>query len=235
MNQYRKQLHTFKHKENNTFVHVQTHHHGQLFLLSKGLFDQYYFHLIPTSEGYTLVPIHNESHLFIDDFDSIVQVLSNLPVHYNINDILMNNNYIPVDTLAEPNIGSAMNMIGSSPFLNSDDMSTSDDWYYYGIMPTTQREMYRHIDSLTFKYDSPNSTDGMYANAILFQDPNGIVHYCDDSMINVTLPCPLFGNLINVIKVDHDGNCINNEEYQKYCELAHSMPLPQHKYRVPKQ
>lgn len=243
MNPYNRPLETFKHNTSDTFVHVQFQQHGYEFLLSKGLFDQYYFRFIPHNDGNKLISIHDDSHLFVEDahFNSIIQVLSSLPSmqNYKIEDIITACDYSHVDTFNNLNTQNIVCNIASSPYMNSTDMSDPTDWYYYALFPSDEaydhipkREIYRRIGSLIFKYDSPNNTQGM-TYGVYYQRPDGMVTICDDSMINVELPYPLYGNLINVIKVDEQDRCINQEEYQKYCKLANRMPLPQHQYRKP--
>ena len=257
MNPYNHPLTTYKHNNSDTFVHVQLQKLGFEFLLSTGLYDQYYFRFNPYNEGDKLISIHDDSHLYVEDpyFNSIMQVLSTLPSleNYNIDDILTANDYSQVDTFSEPEHSPALSsiasvpynrtafsIIASVPYIASQEMLEPENWYYYAKFPSDEsydhipkREIYRKIGSLIFKYDSPDNTQGLYANGVLYLRPDGTVNICDDSMLNVELPYPLYGNLINVIEVDDNDRCINQDEYEKYCKLAQMMPLPQHQYRKP--
>ena len=230
---------TYKHNESNSFVHVlSSPEHGVEFLLSKGILDQYYFHFIPKKDGGVLSPIHDNSSLFENDelFTHIVQVLSNIPsmVYVSTYDIITNENY----HLVEPNSHTrdALNLVAQLPVLNDQQYLNEAEYAYAGEYSVNgkPRLVLCTLNQLVGKYDSPDSNQGMYTYAVMFQAlKDGYIFVHDDSIFNIELPYSLYGNLINTIKVDDNDRCINQEEYDKYIALSKYMIAPKLEERKP--
>lgn len=231
---------TFKHNESNSYVHVlSSPEHGVEFLLSKGLLDQYYFHFIPKNDGGVLIPIHDNSYLFENDelFTHIVQVLSNLSsmIYVCMYDIITNENY----HLVEPNIHTrdALNLVSQLNVINDKQYLDEAEYAYageYSEFNGKPRTVFCTLNHLVGKYDSPDSNEGLYTYAVMFQGhKDGDIFVHDDSIFNIDLPYSLYGNLINIITVDENDRCINQEEYEKYIALSKYMAFPKLEERKP--
>lgn len=239
------ELRSYKHNESNTYVHVRD---DQIFL-SKGLLDQYYFHLIPADIcGYFLRPIRHDSFLFYDDreFNIIIPALEKVLlspmvlVHqngkFNPHQTLLDNNYSLVDTYSNVDIRDAVSIISKLPLINDKHYLDTTKWNLLGSyhFDNTPRDLFSTEDEFIVKYDSTDSNKGMYTYSVFYQTQStGEIFVHLDSIFNIELPYVLFGNLINTIIVDDDDRCINQEEYEKYIALSKHMLSPRLEERKP--
>lgn len=230
---------SYKLVSDDIYVHVLP---NKSFLLSKGMLNDYMFHIVPNDHNNQVRPIHMDALPMRMDqfFNQTIKFLLTLGElsDFDLHNTLRSNNYIIVLEDFGTHVVKKI-ILGMTSYLPENN-TNHDDWEYLGYVKVCnqpERPIYkRNGTHYLYKYDSPQSNIAVFPYCVHFevQEPTGLyIHVDDDSYMNIELPYPMFGNLINTIRIDDKRHCINDKEYYKYCQLAPMLIEPQYERRKP--
>lgn len=234
---------SYKFTFDKTYVHVLP---NKSFLISTELLNNYMFHIVPNDHHNPVRSINNYTLPCRWDlyYQSTIQFLLSMTDldDAQIHNKLMNSHYLFVEDQCST-VTIMKKMIAGTIMQTNENNTNPDDWVYLGdisICKQPPRPMFHRKNAYDYLYkqDSVDNNIALIPYGILFLKPNYELKflydpYDDDSYMNIELPYPMFGNLINVIKVDDEGHCINDIEYYKYCQLAPMLIAPKYDLRKP--
>lgn len=231
---------SYKFTFDKTYVHVLP---NKSFLISTDMLNNYMFHIVPNDHNNPVRSINNYTLPCRWDlyYQSTIQFLLSMTDldDAQIHNKLMNSHYLFIEDQCRA-ISIMKNMIAGTIMHTDENNTNPDDWEYLGfasISGQPERPLFckKGAFNYLYKLDSVDNSNAFIPHGILFLNPNAKfnIPYDDDSYMNIELPYPMFGNLINTILIDDEGHCINDIEYYKYCQLAPMLIAPNYDLRKP--
>lgn len=234
---------SYKFTFDKTYVHVLP---NKSFLISTDMLNNYMFHIVPNDHNNPVRSINNYTLPCRWDlyYHSTIQFLLSMAEldEEQIHNKLMINHYQFVEDKYRI-MSIIKDMIAKLLMHTAENNTNPDDWEYLGmvsICKQPERPLFckKGVYSYLYKQDSIDNNIAIIPYGVLLlnqenQDNNFYYPHHEDSFMCIELPYPMVGNLINTIRIDDDGHCINDIEYYKYCQLAPMLIAPNYDLRKP--